>query len=150
MLMYADVCTEGSACRSPYVWIRQHTSGYASIRQRMHGRQCLSLALPQLRQHFYFCTRKASKVSASLNYFCWRSARVREHTSAYVSIRQHTSAYVSIRQHTLAYARVREYTSVYVSIRQDTSGYVRIRQHTHLSQPLPPARHQRPRARGGS
>jgi hypothetical protein len=33
--------------------------------------------------------------------------RIRQHTSAYVSIRQHTSAYVSIRQHTSAYVSIR-------------------------------------------
>ena len=40
-------------------------------------------------------------------------------------IRQHTSAYVSIRQHTCVL-----FAGDGLSIRQDTSGYVRIRQHT--------------------
>jgi hypothetical protein len=83
---------------------------------------------------------------------CARVLRIRQHTSAYVSMRQHASAYVSIRQ----YARLRAcarrqhasvvsqyivdgcvyvrsnyendsarhlHTSAYVSIRQHTSAY---------------------------
>jgi hypothetical protein len=48
------------------------------------------------------------------------SSRIRQHTSAYVSISQHTSAYVSIRQHTPAYASIRQHTPAYASIRQHT------------------------------
>ena len=39
--------------------------------------------------------------------------RIRQHTSAYVSIRPHTSAYVSIRQHMSAYVSIRQHTSAY-------------------------------------
>ncbi len=80
--------------------------------------------------------------------------RIRQHTSAYVSLRQHTSAYVSIRQYTSAYVllfmrsaitticevchcagvqllqRIRQHTSAYVSLRQYTSAFVSIRQYT--------------------
>jgi hypothetical protein len=35
--------------------------------------------------------------------------RIRQHTSAYVSILQHTSAYVSIRQHTSAYVSIHQH-----------------------------------------
>jgi hypothetical protein len=65
--------------------------------------------------------------------------RMRQHTSACVSIRQHASEYVSMRQHTsllqqrrhvakplqrLLQYRIRQHTSAYVSIRQHTSAYV--------------------------
>ncbi len=52
------------------------------------------------------------------------SIRIRQHTSAYVSIRQHTSACVSLRQHTSAYVSIRQHASAYVSIRQHTPAYV--------------------------
>jgi hypothetical protein len=45
----------------------------------------------------------------------WRlNPKIRQHTSAYVSIRQQTSAYVSIRQHTSAYVSIRQHTLAYV------------------------------------
>jgi hypothetical protein len=56
--------------------IRQHTSAYVSIRQRIH-------TVAEIESHRGDC--KARELQ-------------RQHTSAYVSIRQHTSAYVSIRQ----------------------------------------------------
>ncbi len=100
------------------------------------GRVVLALAACRrlLRQYLYFCTSKASKLSAEGSCFCLRT-RARERREALdVSIRQHTSAHVSIRQHTSAYAYVsiRQHTSAYVSIRicQHTPAYVCIRQHT--------------------
>ncbi len=61
------------------VSIRQHTSAYVSMRT-----PSLAKALTMS------ATDCAEKVHIS--------ARIRQHTSAYVSIRQHTSAYVSMRQ----------------------------------------------------
>jgi isocitrate/isopropylmalate dehydrogenase len=75
------------------------------------------------------------------------------HTAVLLRIRQHTSAYVSIRQHTLdvckhadatytaskqLYAPLRArapHTSAYVSIRQHASACVSIRQHTSVCSP---------------
>jgi hypothetical protein len=56
----------------------------------------------------------------------YEALRIRQHTSAYVSIRymsqatqatQVCRAYVSMRQHTSAYVSIRQHTSAYVSIR---------------------------------
>jgi hypothetical protein len=95
-----------------------------------------------------------------------KSAVIRQHTSAYVSILQYTSAYptrktlgerekhISIRQHTSAYVSIRQHTSAYVSIptrharlvevcgasqgmRQHTLAYVSIRQHTSAYVSIP-------------
>ena len=68
------------------------------------------------------------------------ACRMRQHTSAYVSICVHTSAYVCIRLHTSAYVSkdvaipgtalsiastlIRQLTSAHVSIRQHMSAYV--------------------------
>jgi hypothetical protein len=91
---------------SSRISIRQHTSAYVSIRQRLRQERA---PLPH-----------ASAAAAG-------SAPA---PPAYVSIRQHTSAYVSIRQHTSAYVSIRQHTSAYVSIRQHTSAYASMRQHT--------------------
>jgi hypothetical protein len=48
-------------------------------------------------------------------------ARIREHSSAYVSIRQHTSA---VRALVVSDARIRQHPSASVNIRQHTSAYV--------------------------
>ncbi len=85
------------------------------------------------------------------------AARIRQHTSAYVSIRQQAlpahklvvlkyyetccppdvfqwrlcrRGNAAYRPHTSAYVSMRQHTSAYVSIRQHTSAYVSIRQHT--------------------
>jgi hypothetical protein len=90
------------------------------------------------RQYLYFCTSKASKLSACRS----RSMIPRlehtpsRHTSAHVSTRQHTSAYVSIRQHTCRSQSMiprlehTDSTTLFTCIRQHTSAYVSIRQHT--------------------
>jgi hypothetical protein len=54
--------------------------------------------------------REAERVMYYPSVVSWRAcggdeAKVRQHTSAYVSIRQHTSSYVSIRQHTSAFVQ---------------------------------------------
>ena len=92
-------------------------------------------------QYLYFCTRKASKLSAwsatgappytahpdtppclKKCFACWNTCTLgRQHTSAFVSIRLHMSACVSIRRHTPN--RIRQHMSAYVSIRRHTSAY---------------------------
>jgi hypothetical protein len=113
---------------SAYVSIRPHTSAYNSIRQHTsaygvpaHAPSTVSIHEPAPRQ-------VASVPKGSLlprRPVPVPVARIRQHTSAYVSIRQHTSEYVSIRQHTLASspaARIRQHTSAHVSIRQMCGG----------------------------
>jgi hypothetical protein len=121
----------------------------------------MRVLFPSIRQYADVCGRMLTYATyGTYNGRCASCFRIRQHTSAYVSIRQHTSAYdVSIRQHTSAttadgpplpricsirphtsaFVRNRPHLSAFVSIRQHTSAYVRIRQHT------PP--HQLPRAR---
>jgi hypothetical protein len=54
--------------------------------------------------------------------------RIRQRTSACVSMRQNSSAYVSMySQHASAYVSVRQHLSGYVRIRQHLSAYVSIR-----------------------
>ncbi len=131
-----------------FVSIRQHTSGYVSIR---HG--ALADTLPPLPWNAYVSIRKHTS----------KYIITRQHTSTYVSISQYTSsfdtvlqllyslyssptptsAYVSIHQHTSADVTViqlihsllspenlRHHTSSYVIIRQYTLSYVIIRRHT--------------------
>jgi hypothetical protein len=147
---------------SAYVSIRQHASAYlpraCETCQPVRDGRAGSLCLLSMCQYLYFCTSKASKLKRS-RWFSLPAARgaaaflLSTLASAYVSIRQHrirqhTSAYVSVLakhtricicQHTSAYVRI-----AYVSIRQRScqahshlhmSAYVsvhqnRIRQHT--------------------
>jgi hypothetical protein len=65
--------------------------------------------------------REAERVIYYPSVVSWRAsggdeAKVRQHTSAYVSIRQQTSADVSRRQHTSEDVSIRQNTSEYVSI----------------------------------
>ncbi len=87
--------TPCSKVRLAYVSIRQHTSAYASIRQKMRVTPCSkhTSAYVSIRQHTpaYTSIRQKMRITPC--------SKVRP---AYVSIRQHTSAYVSIRQHTPA------------------------------------------------
>jgi isocitrate/isopropylmalate dehydrogenase len=88
----------------------------------------LQRAYVRIRQH------TSAHVSIRQTYsFGSAPTRIRPHSSAFVSIRQHTSAYVSIRQ-TYSFAsaptRIRPHTSAYVSLRQHTSVYVSLRQYT--------------------
>jgi hypothetical protein len=105
------MCSRSAAA---FASIREHTSAYVSIRQR--------LACGRLRR------RKGRSPSATAY------VSIRQHTSAFISMRQHASAYVSIRQHTsathlLAVAAAKRQKSERSSIRQHTSAYVSIRQH---------------------
>jgi hypothetical protein len=68
-----------------------------------------------------------------------RRRRIRQHTSAYVSIRQHTSAYVSIRQHTSAVANKHELQKGSEASRaacSHASAYVGACWHTHTTHEL--------------
>jgi hypothetical protein len=65
------------------------------------------------------------------------TCRMRQHTSAYVSIRQHTSAYVSIHRRASVVAYLQP--AAYVSIRQHTSAYVSIHRRASVVAYLQPA-----------
>jgi hypothetical protein len=134
--------------------VRQHTSAYVGIRQRITQED--EVATDDLQTLKWECYRYVSirqHTSAYAKKLKWRRMTCRRSsgsatgTSAYVGIRQrmlapqgaqvgvlqvrqHTSAYVSVRQHSSAYVSIRQHTSAYVSIRQHTSAYVSIRQHT--------------------
>jgi hypothetical protein len=100
--------------RAPaYASIRQHTSAYVSIRQRLAQarppppppRRLERLQLRRACQYLYFCTRKCASICTFVlvnEGGGEHTARIRPHTPAYVSIHQHTSAYGNTRQHTSA------------------------------------------------
>jgi hypothetical protein len=120
--------------RYTYVSIRQHTSAYVSIRQHTSAYVSIRQHIPEVHATFasartrviecaqkldaaelqhpsgvsictYVLVKQVNCVPAA-SLASMPSWRIRQHTSANVSIRQHTSAYVSIRQHTSAYLQV--------------------------------------------
>ena len=119
--------------RKRYVSIREHTSAYVRIRQRIHTcatGSMLTEAATSLRQHtsayvsVYTPDRSRHKPSSRTCALAHAFAIL----AACNAIRQHTSAYVSVYPMRLSpcvrYARrLQRYTSAYVSIRQHTSAY---------------------------
>jgi hypothetical protein len=101
---------------SAYVSIRQHTSAYVSIRQHTSAYVSIRIRIPS-RRGLGGRDRDGPLAARTPRKPPRCTCRIRQHTSAYVSIRQHTSAYVSIRQNTSAYVCIRLHTSAYVSIR---------------------------------
>ncbi len=130
---------------SAYVSIRQHTSPTTKAcdcSQRTHGRRVAKETIRRYRRPMVVSSSGFSGENSSASRYTSIAPyiRIRQHTSAYVSIRQHTS--VNIRQQASAYvsqqtsADVSIRQSAYVSRREHTWAYVNIREHTwaHISQ----------------
>jgi hypothetical protein len=135
MLWHADVCSKA------YVSIRQHTSAcricctvcqstdlafvhamtcFSSV---LHTQQCQNVCIfiydiahtqtnTRTHTHKYTYIPERKEEKEEVYEHCHHlKERIRQHTSAYVSIRQHASACVSIRQHTSACVSMRQHAS---------------------------------------